>query len=326
MSTWEQAIQHFLKYLPDSVSSWFVLLEYPAHQQIEKSLIPCIKLKELFVLGKAEPARLLEAGRECALNEDIGVIQFLIKDERSHYGGLDYYDGLLEFSYWPCHRVKLCLDIWDENFPLLFAENPLKLRERCYKISERLKREPLLECQHGSPLSNSLFLSCPASWTIYSGFEEFDYILPTGETACLPQDANGVIALGGWIIGTIPFGLKYGRVEHGDLVLHLKNCQVQKVTGNNSSLCADFETALLKLPGLRSVVEVGVGQSLAVKQAARNQAVGCLWHERHFGVHLGLGAELPETFDADQRVTSHHIDLVMETGVLRGSNDVLMQW
>lgn len=325
MSNWDRAIDHFLDYLPNMVSRWIVLLELPAHQQIAKSLIPRLALCELFVLGETDPIRVLEIGRERASVEDVGVIEFLIKDGTSRYR--DYHDGLLEFSYWPCHRVKLCLDSWDDNFSLLFAENPHILEERCHRMRDRLRGESLLECDNGDPTRTTVLLDCTgAEWTTYSGFEEFDYTLPTGETACLPRSVNGVMDLEGWIVGTIPFGLKYGRIHRGDLVLHFENRQVRKVTGNHRRLCADFEAALLKLPGLRSVVEVGVGQSLAVTQAARAQTTGCLWHERYFGVHLGLGAELPETYDADQRITSHHLDLVLETGTLRGQGGVLMEW
>jgi hypothetical protein len=326
-SNWDCAIDHFLEYLPDKVSSWIVLLELPAHQQIAKSLIPRLELSELFVLGETDPIRVLEAGREHALIEDCGVIEFIIKDGTSRYRGQDYHDALLEFSYWPCHRVKLCLDIWDDNFSLLFAEAPHVLEKRCYAMSERLMVESLLECENEDAARTPMLLDCTgAAWTTYSGFEEFDYILPTGEIACLPQSVNGVIALQGWIVGTIPFGLKYGRIHHGDLILHFKDRQVFKVTGNHRRLCADFETALLKLPGLRYVAEVGVGQSLAVTQAVRYQTTGCLWHERYFGVHLGLGAELSETFDTDQRITSHHLDLVLATGRLRGQCGILMEW
>jgi hypothetical protein len=327
MSSWDLALENFLNYLPDSISHWIVLLELPAHQQIAKSLIPHLEMSELFVLGETDPILVLEAGRKHSLSEDVGVIQFIIKDGTSRYRGKDYHDGLMEFTYWPCHRVKLCLDIWDDNFSLLFAEAPHVLKERCYNMYEKLMVESFLECEYGETTRASMMLDCTGSaWTTYTGFEDFDYILPTGETACLPQSVNGVIALEGWIVGTIPFGLKYGRIQHGDLVLDFRNRQVCKETGNHQRLCADFETALLKLPGLCYVAEVGVGQSLTVKQAAMYQAAGCHWHERYFGVHLGLGAELPETFDTSQRITSHHLDLVVATGRLRGQGGVLMEW
>jgi hypothetical protein len=117
--------------------------------------------------------------------------------------------------------------------------------------------------------------------------------------------------------------LKYGRIHHEDLILHFKDRQVFKVTGVHQRLCADFETALLNLPGLRYVAELGVGQSHAITQAAKYQTTGCLWHERYFGVHLGLGAEL---LKPNQRITTHHLDLVLATGRLRGRSGVLMEW
>ena len=53
-------------------------------------------------------------------------------------------------------------------------------------------------------------------------------------------------------------------------------------------------------------------------------AGGCLWHERHFGVHLGLGAGLHEP---QGRVTQHHLDLALATGTLAGQTGrALVRW
>ena len=76
--------------------------------------------------------------------------------------------------------------------------------------------------------------------------------------------------------------------------------------------------------GLRRVAELGIGQSKAVARAAHKEQVGCLWHERHFGVHLGLGAGLHE---APGRVTQHHLDIVLANGALAGeSGRTILAW
>ena len=77
---------------------------------------------------------------------------------------------------------------------------------------------------------------------------------------------------------------------------------------------------------LRSLSEVGIGQSRAVSRAARLCPAGLLWHERHRGLHLGLGAELPETFDPKLRTTGHHLDVVLATGSLRRGTHLMMRW
>jgi hypothetical protein len=57
--------------------------------------------------------------------------------------------------------------------------------------------------------------------------------------------------------------------------------------------------------------------------------IGYRWHERHFGLHLGLGAELPEFLAAGaRRTTGHHLDLVLRRGLLRSSlqGETLLEW
>ena len=91
---------------------------------------------------------------------------------------------------------------------------------------------------------------------------------------------------------------------------------VVKVSGERSDLCRDFEMAMELVPGLDHVGEVGLGQSVAVRAARDIHERGCIWREKQLGVHLGLGAELAEAFDAADRITGHHVDLVLATGSL----------
>jgi hypothetical protein len=48
--------------------------------------------------------------------------------------------------------------------------------------------------------------------------------------------------------------------------------------------------------------------------------------ERHTGIHIGLGAELSETSETHERVTSRHMDLMLATGVLRGDAGPILMW
>jgi hypothetical protein len=85
---------------------------------------------------------------------------------------------------------------------------------------------------------------------------------------------------------------------------------------------------LSRLPGLQLVNEVGIGQLKGVTTAAKKHKVGYHWHERHFGLHLGLGAELDES-DAPGgiRATGHHLDIVLESGRLINSRSMdVLSW
>lgn len=81
------------------------------------------------------------------------------------------------------------------------------------------------------------------------------------------------------------------------------------------------------MPGLQVVSEVGIGQSKAIAKAATKQRLGYQWHEPHFGLHLGMGAELSELQDPRLRTTGHHLDIVLSSGHLSGSDCAnLLSW
>ena len=82
---------------------------------------------------------------------------------------------------------------------------------------------------------------------------------------------------------------------------------------------------LERIPGLRYIAEIGVGQSKAVSRAAKKQTGACLWHERHFGLHLGLGATLSD--EPGKRRTPHHLDLVLRSGCVADQRGrVILHW
>jgi len=324
--TWDAAIAHFLEYLPGSISHWLILVEGPSHALISSALRARLPSCELVILADATAAQIATLESRYACCHEVGALQFFIKDGIQRYSR-ESRDALRQFSAWPCSRVRLCLDVWDDNFPALFSEPPQDVARRCRELKAILAGEPVLVCDSESPARSQLEIRCGASeWVTYTGFEDFEYMLPSGETACLPRSAAGTLSLDGWLVGTIPFGLKYGRVHPGDLVLRIEEREIRGVSGGRADLCRDFEQALDRLPGLRCLVELGVGQSHAVVRAAKQHPAGCLWLERRFGVHFGLGAELPETFDADQRTTSHHLDFVLATGSLSGAREILLRW
>lgn len=204
------------------------------------------------------------------------------------------------------------------------------MTERCNRLRERLAGNETLFYRAGSGANDSVAIDWSGSdWTAYSGFgQNFDHVLPSGEVACLPKSVEGRLRVDGWIIGTIPFGVKFGRIRSGEIDLQIGNCKVVAVGGDNRKLCEDFEGALSAAPRLQRISEVGIGQSMAVRRAAQNHKLGYSWHERHFRLHFGLGAELPrEDQSNNPRTGGHHLDVVISTGVLEGSRTPqLLEW
>jgi leucyl aminopeptidase (aminopeptidase T) len=325
-SAWERALGNFIGYLPDGLAHWVVALELPAHTKIAQLLIPRLGSTEVFVLGESPPAAVAKAGHEYLARHDVGFLEFAVNDGGHQHTEVEYANALMSFAQWPRSRIKLCFDVWDTNFPILFAESAHALKERCHAIRTRLDTTDVLSYNVERDRSR-LTLDCGGSkWVEYNGIEEFDYLLPSGEVACLPTSVTGTADLDGWIIGTVPFGLKYGRIHRGDLRITFTKRVITRISGRNTELCADLNMALERVPGLRSVAEVGIGQSRAVARAVHLHEAAYQWHERHLGLHLGLGAELAETFDANERSTGHHLDLVFATGTLVDETGVLLAW
>lgn len=288
--------------------------------------LPSVTPVELYEVSEEGIERIGEENRQ---KEEVGLLEFIM-----HYGALEYGDedparALDSFTAWPPNRARICFDVSDLNFCDLFSESPREVTERCSRLRDRLSESDILTYGPGEGAAAELLVKCEGSrWVVYSGFEDFDYILPSGEVTCLPGSVDGVLDVGGWIVGTMPFGLKYGRIEQGDLKLQFERRRVVRIDGRNRRLCADLEAALSRMPGLQMVSEAGVGQSKAVTKAAASHRVGYHWHERHFGLHLGLGAELTETQEEDvERATGHHLDIVLASGCLRDSGPAeVLRW
>jgi hypothetical protein len=324
---WDRAIRHFVEYLPRTVRHWIVAVEMPAHQAILARLVRKLGSTDTFVLGESAPARVHEAGIKYRTVAKVGFLEFVVHDGREDHQGVNYQDALMTFARWPCSRLKLCFDVWDDNFSDLFSEDPFAVEARCRRLRDVVGKASELVYRSSSPPSTSLVLNCANSrWVQYSGLERYDYMLPSGEVACRPTSVDGEVDIDGWIIGTLPFGLKYGRIRPDELRLYFENGEVVATGGTNSRLRADFDAILIGVPGLRAVGEVGLGQSRAVTRAAYLTQPGYQWHERHFGLHLGLGAELPETADPHNRRTNHHLDIVFARGSLTTDTAPLLTW
>jgi leucyl aminopeptidase (aminopeptidase T) len=217
--------------------------------------------------------------------------------------------------------VKLCFEVWDGNFESLFAEHSHDLKARCEEMHARVAAQDHLSYSAAPGHAGRLDIEChDVVWITQTGFEGYDYILPTGEVCTCPSSLEGTVALDGWLIGTLPFGAKYGYISPGELVVRFSKGQVAEVSGTNRRLCADFEGVLAKLPTLQHVSEVAVGMSHAIARAATTHTAGHLWHERHLGFHIGLGARIPQTPHPELLSTGPHLDLVFKHGALHAAD------
>ncbi len=329
MSNWDRSFDNLLAYLPRDLNHWIVVYEGSFHSGIVSQLKSRLKSAEFFDLEKEASQTILDVGNSNLANERAGFLEFVIRYPASLYDGhCPGADGLEAFILWPETRMKICFDVTDNNFCDLFSELPEVIAERCLRLRDQVAQSDELLYQNGA--ADPLTISCAgAEWTAYSGFgKTFDHVLPSGEVACLPKSVDGRLEVVGWIIGTIPFGVKFGRIQSGELELRFKDRKIISVGGANRELCADLEGALSNAPRLRQVSEAGIGQSLAVRKAAEQHKLGYSWHERFFGFHLGLGAELPRADAANSgKVGGHHLDIVLSTGILTGTNNrQILKW
>jgi hypothetical protein len=329
MSDWEQSLACFLTYLPTDLDHWVVVYEGSFHSEIVSRLRSRLSATEFYDLEQESGPFIHSVGSSYQKDERAGFLEFVIRYPASLYGGHSPgAEGLDIFVTWPQRRVKLCFDVTDNNFPYLFSEAPAELAERCRRLRDRVAQNDSLVYGNGN--GDSLTIGCVGSeWIPYTGFEHnSDYVLPSGEVACLPRSVDGRLPLEGWIIGTIPFGVKYGRIAKGELELQIASRKITNISGSNRKLCGDLEEALAAAPRLQRVSEAGIGQSLAVRNVAANHKLGYSWHERHFGLHIGLGAELPVEDQSNiSKTGGHHLDLVLSTGRLAGDDGVeILKW
>ena len=234
------------------------------------------------------------------------------------------YERLNVFDTWPSTRCRILDEVTDATFDLLFATQPEQLREECSTMLQRCTTAS--SARYTGPCAHLEIQYEPSSGTPYTGFEPYEYNLPAGEVAFQPTAINGTVSFRGWLIGTIPFGQKYGRIREGQLTLTFADRQITRVDGSGP-LVHDLENAFDRSPGLRQVNEFGIGLHRAAAETARKHNVGLQWMEKCRGLHLGIGAELSEHIeDHRTRRTHHHLDLVFETGQLAIGSTIALTW
>jgi hypothetical protein len=323
MTSWSTAITNFAECLPPGIQRWVLVCDRDHQIALAQRLSKKLPTSDFVLLGYDTADRVRALAERHLDDPAVGLLEFICCDGSRMRWRRNYQKALLRFAQWPPERVRLCFDVTDLNFRDLFSEDPRRVRTRSRALRRRLLKEERVALTSGK---SSFVVQCRgAEWDVHSGLEKDDYVLPSGEVECVPRSVDGDLEVNGWIVGTIPFGMKYGRIDPPALALRFRRGEVVDMGGNHRLLRKELEMAFATHPGLRRVAELGIGQSRAVHHAARREEVGCLWHERHFGVHLGLGAGLRE--EPEDRRTKHHLDIVLATGRLAGAKDsTILAW
>jgi hypothetical protein len=315
------AFDNYCAYLPPTITRWGLLYDGRAHQAIVRGLTA--RLADLTLLDmRCGPEAISAFAREHRYDPQVGTMAFMANQPAFDLSySQAHNDALGELSLWRATKMRACFEVWDGNFESLFAEPADTVQARCLAMLARVRPQSRLFYAEDADAPDGLDIECRGvTWITETGFEDYDYILPTGEVVTCPSSLDGSATLHGWMIGTLPFGSKYGQLSPGELVIRFAHGRIAEVSGSNRGLCSDFERALAAFPSLQRVSESAVGMSRCVAATASAYTTGHLWHERHFGFHIGLGARLAETPHPDVPTFGHHLDLVFRHGQLRAAD------
>lgn len=312
------AAENLLTFLHPSIRCWTILYQEQYHSEIVS------RLKTFKQIGDAVNIEMLKAD---SLNELIadklqGVIQFLVRDQSLFERPPNELATLEPLQQLEPHRWRGCLDVTDQNFDTLFAESQADITAACHAALAKVDKNTRFQVLTGStikPCELCIELSPDSAWIICDAQSGNDYQLPAGEIASEPLAADGEVDLAGWPIGTLPFGLKYGRLVTGDCIAKFNDSKVVSLTGKHNEFCRDLNLAFERLPGMQRIVEFGIGTNDGARRAAEHHRLGYLWHEKRSGVHLGLGAELSDFGPTSRRQTAHHVDFVLNNATILAS-------
>lgn len=222
----------------------------------------------------------------------------------------DYYRRLVKnlgyFDDWHISRVRLLADVPDFLFDDFFTLSRSDLQDIGGRLVSMIQPASVINVRNrkGELLQISVK---DQPWYSMDG-KPSDHILPTGELATIPKSVDGKISFEGTILGTIPFGFKYGRISKDELVLEFKKRILVGVSGSNSALVNDLQTILAALPALRRIGETAISFNTGITSLP---GIGFQWEEKFPGFHFALGAELSENLESlSIRECDHHLDFI----------------
>jgi len=327
LGTSHRALTHFRRYLPDTVSRWLLFHDGRFTSTVAEKLALIIPTLAVVDLRHTTAEHIEHLDRAYFPVADVGALFLSIFDATRQHDDtyLSAYRRLNVFDTWPSNRCRIVDETTDRTFDALFDVDPEELRAECLATLRQFRSGG--HASFRSADSHLAISYAALSGTAYTGFEAYEFNLPSGEVAFKPTYVKGHVSLRGWIIGSIPFGQKHGHIERGELQLSFDAGRITAVRGSRTALVDDLTAALEQSPGLREVNEFGIGLHRAAAALARRHTVGLQWMEKCRGLHLGLGAELGEHIEDHRlRRTHHHLDLVFEDGELSVVGGTQLTW
>ncbi len=329
MSVNPDSLLNFISYLkPKRLDAWVIFYDSKYHKNIVHALEKQLSTIQSFDLQNVTVEEIRSIDSKYYQKTEIGILFFSIfvhaEEHTEQY--LQAYEMMNVFDTWDGTKSIICDEVTDENFNDIFSENPKIIAQNCKNLKKKLDKDEKLIFQDGNNSKLTLKHN-PLSASIYDGFQSHEHNIPSGEVAYEAVGVDGVLHLHGWIIGTIPFGQKYGKILPEEITIYFENGRIVKVIGNNQKLISDFETVGSKNKALWRVAEIGIGVNNAVLRASVGAKVGYEWMEKRKGLHLGLGAELTEHIDDYRnRKTHHHLDLIINSGSLSIGKEEIKVW
>lgn len=254
-------------------------------------------------------------------DESVVVCLAYVLDYRRMHADKKYRSNiqvLESFDSWNLMNLKVLADVTDSNFEAFLSVSRSELRCLSDSISQRLMAGESFTVDHNQ--EQIRVQPGLSGWYLNDGGPN-DYLLPCGEVSTAPLSVDGKLNFSGTILGTIPFGFKYGRVKPGELELNFSLGQIMSVAGSNNALVADLEGILSLVPALAKVGEASISFNPAI--SALN-GLGYQWEEKYRGFHFGLGAELVENIESTAlRQCDHHVDFVMDDCAITVGDDTL---
>ena len=325
--TADVSLAHFLRYLPRGVEEWLLFYDSRFTKQTAGRIGEAVKAREVVDLRGTSADEIERLDKKCFGEKHVGALFFSLfqAGEKHSEEYLATFDRLNVFDTWPSSRCRIVDDVTDQTFDALFEDSPTALADECWlKLAQCGSAERAL---FGGAAQSLAIRYEPSSGVAYTGFEPYEFNIPSGEVAFHPVAIDGTIAFSGWIIGSIPFGQKHGRIADGQLTITFVGRRITNISGTAARLIDDLEAVFAASPGLREVNEFGIGLNHAASCLARRHRVGLQWMEKCRGLHLGLGAELTEHIgDHRLRKTHHHLDLVFEHGELFVDDELILSW
>jgi hypothetical protein len=225
---------------------------------------------------------------------------------------LEYFDD------WDRTRIRLLADVPDFLFESIFRSSRDDLQRFARMLHDKVRNARQIVVRgRGTHLEVRV-----GEWYANDG-KPHDHILPCGELAGIPASIEGCVTVDGTLLGTIPFGFKYGRIKPGDLILEFRDRHVHAHSGANKELVADFETLFAALPTLRRIGEAAISFNTSIDYLP---GIGFQWEEKFPGFHFGMGAELSENLTTlQERQCDHHIDVILDDVSIHADSAVIFE-